>query len=59
MTAVLLISFPVLMFAGVPVALAMAGAARLYVMVSGTVPALVVIHRLGSGTDTRPPLTGT
>lgn len=42
MTAALLIAFLVLMVAGVPVALAMAGASLLYVMLSGTVPDYVV-----------------
>ncbi len=54
MTAVLLISFLVLMCAGVPVALAMAGASLLYVMLSGTVPDFVVIHRMVNGIDSFP-----
>src|SRR5512146_10197 len=54
MTAALLVSFLVLMCAGVPVALAMAGASLLYVMLSGTVPDYVVIHRMVNGIDSFP-----
>lgn len=54
MTAALLIAFLVLMVAGVPVALAMAGASLLYVMLSGTVPDYVVIHRMVNGIDSFP-----
>ncbi|MBK5104379.1 MAG: TRAP transporter large permease, partial [Burkholderiales bacterium] len=42
------------MVAGVPVALAMAGASLLYVMLSGTVPDYVVIHRMVNGIDSFP-----
>ncbi len=54
MTAALLISFLVLMICGVPVALAMAGASLLYVMLTGTVPDYVVIHRMVNGIDSFP-----
>ena len=54
MTAALLITFLVLMIIGVPVALAMAGASLLYVMISGTVPDYVVIHRMVNGIDSFP-----
>ena len=54
MTAALLIAFLVLMVSGVPVALAMAGASLLYVMLSGTVPDYVVIHRMVNGIDSFP-----
>ena len=54
MTAALLITFLVLMIVGVPVALAMAGASLLYVMLSGTVPDYVVIHRMVNGIDSFP-----
>src|SRR5450432_4276841 len=54
MTAALLIAFLVLMVVGVPVALAMAGASLLYVMISGTVPDYVVIHRMVNGIDSFP-----
>ena len=54
MTAALLIAFLILMVIGVPVALAMAGASLLYVMLSGTVPDYVVIHRMVNGIDSFP-----
>ena len=54
MTAALLVTFLVLMVIGVPVALAMAGASLLYVMLSGTVPDYVVIHRMVNGIDSFP-----
>ena len=54
MTAALLIAFLVLMVSGVPVALAMAGASLLYVMISGTLPDYVVIHRMVNGIDSFP-----
>jgi tripartite ATP-independent transporter DctM subunit len=53
-TAALLITFLVLMVIGVPVALAMAGASLLYVMISGTIPDYVVIHRMVNGIDSFP-----
>ena len=54
MTAVLLVGFVVLMLAGVPVALAMIVASLAYVMLSGTVPDFVVIHRMYGGIDSFP-----
>ena len=54
MTAALLVAFLVLMVSGVPVALAMAGASLLYVMISGTLPDFVVIHRMVNGIDSFP-----
>ncbi len=54
MTAVLLLGFLVLMLAGVPVALAMIVASLAYVMISGTVPDFVVIHRMYGGIDSFP-----
>src|SRR2546427_176778 len=53
-TAVLLVGFIVLMLAGVPVALAMIVASLAYVMISGTVPDFVVIHRMYGGIDSFP-----
>jgi tripartite ATP-independent transporter DctM subunit len=53
-TAVLLLGFVVLMLAGVPVALAMIVASLAYVMLSGTVPDFVVIHRMYGGIDSFP-----
>src|SRR5512144_3416741 len=43
-----------LMASGLPVAMAMAGAALIYVMVSGNVPDFVVIHRMYGGVDSFP-----
>ncbi len=54
MTAALLLSFLVLMCLGVPVALAMAASSLLYVMISGTIPDFVVIHRMVNGIDSFP-----
>jgi tripartite ATP-independent transporter DctM subunit len=53
-TAVLLLGFLVLMLAGLPVALAMIVASLAYVMISGTVPDFVVIHRMYGGIDSFP-----
>jgi TRAP-type C4-dicarboxylate transport system permease large subunit len=46
--------FVALMAGGVPVAIAMAGAALVYVMVSGNIPDFVVIHRMYGGVDSFP-----
>jgi len=54
LTAVLLVGFIALMLAGVPVALAMIVASLAYVMISGTVPDFVVIHRMYGGIDSFP-----
>src|SRR5207249_2038065 len=54
LTAVLLLGFIALMLAGVPVALAMIVASLAYVMISGTVPDFVVIHRMYGGIDSFP-----
>ena len=43
-----------LMGAGVPVAIAMAGASLIYVMLSGNTPDFVVIHRMVNGVDSFP-----
>jgi TRAP-type C4-dicarboxylate transport system permease large subunit len=43
-----------LMGAGVPVAIAMAGASLIYVMTSGNIPDFVVIHRMVNGVDSFP-----
>src|SRR5687767_709937 len=50
----LLSGFLGLMASGLPVAMAMAGAALIYVMVSGNVPDFVVIHRMYGGVDSFP-----
>ncbi len=46
--------FLALMGAGIPVAIAMAGAALIYVLVQGTPPPYVVIHRMIGGIDSFP-----
>jgi TRAP-type C4-dicarboxylate transport system permease large subunit len=46
--------FLLFMGAGVPVAIAMAGASLMYIWFSGTLPPFVVIHRMVSGIDSFP-----
>jgi TRAP-type C4-dicarboxylate transport system permease large subunit len=53
-TPALLGSFLAFMAAGVPVAIAMAGAALVYVLLTGDLPAFVVVHRMISGIDSFP-----
>ncbi|HYW56821.1 MAG TPA: TRAP transporter large permease [Polaromonas sp.] len=48
------IIFLVLMSGGLPVAMAMAGSALLYIMWTGNLPAFVVVHRMISGIDSFP-----
>src|SRR5437870_13347988 len=50
----LLTAFLALMVSGLPVAMAMAVASRVYVMVSGNIPDFVVIHRMYRGVDSFP-----
>src|SRR5258706_4915162 len=50
----LLAGFLALMVTGLPVAMAMAIASLVYVMVSGTIPDFVVIHRMYGGVDSFP-----
>ncbi len=54
MTGALLTSFLALMVTGIPVAIAMAGAALIYIWVSGSTPPMVVVHRMISGLDSFP-----
>ena len=54
MTSALLGSFLGLMAAGVPVAIAMAGAVLVYIMLTGDLPPFVVVHRMISGIDSFP-----
>jgi len=54
MTGTLLTSFLGLMVAGIPVGIAMAGSALIYVMVTGNTPSMVVVHRMISGIDSFP-----
>ena len=48
------IIFLLLMAGGIPVAIAMAGSALLYIWWTGTIPPYVVIHRMISGIDSFP-----
>ena len=54
MTGTLLTSFLALMVTGIPVAIAMAGSALVYILVSGNTPPMVVVHRMISGIDSFP-----
>jgi len=53
-TPALLGGFLAGMVTGVPVAIAMAGAALLYILLSGDLPPFVVVHRMISGIDSFP-----
>jgi TRAP-type C4-dicarboxylate transport system permease large subunit len=48
------IIFLLLMGGGIPVAIAMAGSALVYIMLTGSLPAFVVVHRMISGIDSFP-----
>ncbi|EKD98767.1 MAG: TRAP dicarboxylate transporter-DctM subunit, partial [uncultured bacterium] len=48
------IIFLLLLSGGIPVAMAMAGSALLYIWWTGTLPPYVVIHRMISGIDSFP-----
>jgi len=50
----LMVSFIALMASGVPVAIAMAGAALIYAMMTKSIPDFVVIHRMYGGVDSFP-----
>ena len=54
MTPALLGSFLVMMVTGVPVAIAMAGSALVYIVLTGDMPPLVVVQRMISGIDSFP-----
>ncbi len=54
MTGALLTSFLALMVTGIPVAIAMAGSALVYIWLTGNTPGLVVVHRMISGIDSFP-----
>lgn len=54
MTGTLLTSFLALMVTGIPVAIAMAGSALVYIWLTGNTPGLVVVHRMISGIDSFP-----
>ena len=50
----LLTSFLALMVSGIPVAIAMAGSALVYIWLTGNTPSMVVVHRMISGIDSFP-----
>jgi TRAP-type C4-dicarboxylate transport system permease large subunit len=52
--ALLLVSFLLLLIAGLPVAMAMALSSLIYVVSTGTIPDFVVIHRMFGGIDSFP-----
>jgi TRAP-type C4-dicarboxylate transport system permease large subunit len=54
MTLAMLISFLAGMATGVPVAIAMAGSALVYILLTGGLPPFVVIHRMINGIDSFP-----
>jgi TRAP-type C4-dicarboxylate transport system permease large subunit len=54
MTPALLGSFLGMMATGVPVAIAMAGSALVYILLTGDTPPFVVVHRMISGIDSFP-----
>ena len=54
MTPALLTSFLAMMATGVPVAIAMAGSALVYILLTGDLPPFVVVHRMISGIDSFP-----
>jgi TRAP-type C4-dicarboxylate transport system permease large subunit len=54
MTSALLTSFLAMMTTGVPVAIAMAGSALFYILLTGNTPPFVVVHRMISGIDSFP-----
>src|SRR3954469_20644055 len=54
MTPALLGSFLAMMVTGVPVAIAMAGSALVYILLTGDLPPFVVVHRMISGIDSFP-----
>jgi TRAP-type C4-dicarboxylate transport system permease large subunit len=54
MTPALLGSFLGMMATGVPVAIAMAGSALVYILLTGDTPPFVVVHRMVSGIDSFP-----
>jgi TRAP-type C4-dicarboxylate transport system permease large subunit len=54
MTSALLGTFLAAMATGIPVAIAMAGSALVYILLSGNLPPFVVVHRMISGIDSFP-----
>jgi tripartite ATP-independent transporter DctM subunit len=54
LVAVLLISLLIFIAMGVPIAIALAGSSLLYIVLSGTIPEIAVIHRIVNGVDSFP-----
>ncbi len=54
MTSALLGAFLAAMATGIPVAIAMAGSALVYILITGDLPPFVVVHRMISGIDSFP-----
>jgi tripartite ATP-independent transporter DctM subunit len=52
--AILLISLFVLIIIGVPIGIALAGSSLIFVVITGSVPDLVVVHRMVNGVDSFP-----
>ena len=50
----LFVSLFVMLIMGVPVAVALAGSSLLYVLAGGTIPDVVVVHRMVNGIDSFP-----
>jgi tripartite ATP-independent transporter DctM subunit len=54
LVAILLISLLLFIAMGVPIAIALAGSSLLYIVLSGTIPEIAVIHRIVNGVDSFP-----
>lgn len=52
--AILLVSLFVLIIIGVPIGIALAGSSMIFILVTGNVPDLVVVHRMVNGVDSFP-----
>lgn len=54
LVGIMLAAVLLLMLLGVPIAVALAGASLLYIVMSGTIPEIAVIHRMVNGVDSFP-----
>jgi tripartite ATP-independent transporter DctM subunit len=54
LVAILCITLIILIVLGLPIALALAGSSMIYIVLSGTVPGIAVIHRMVNGVDSFP-----
>jgi tripartite ATP-independent transporter DctM subunit len=54
LVAVLVLSLVAMIIMGVPIAIALAGSSLLYILLSGTIPDIAVIHRMVNGVDSFP-----